>query len=625
MDNINAQNAVDDGSVQDIPKVHKIDVEQIRNFNTILQKYKEGKSNLESKIVENEQFWKLRHWDYMSNGDDKDYKPTSAWLWNTIVSKHADAIDAYPEPNVLPREAGDKEEAKTLSSIIPVVLDQNEFEDVFSKVMWYKLKQGTGVYGVFWDASKLNGLGDISIRKIDLLNLFWQPGITNIQDSRYLFSVDLVDNDVLTQRYPELSGKLGGESFSVSKYVYDDTVETSDKSLVVDVYYHTEYNKKRVLHYCKYVNETVLYASEDDPQLADRGFYDHGLYPFVFDSLYGIEGSPCGYGVTDINKGTQIQVDLMNQAVLKNTLMASKPRYFIRGDGSVNEEEFSNWNKDFVHTTGQLGDDSIKQISVNPVDGNCIAVLNNKIDELKETSGNRDVNNGGTTAGVTAASAIAAMQEQSGKLSRDSNKTTYSAYRKVVTFVIELIRQFYDAPRQFRIIGNDGQEEFTSYSNANIKPQPQEGIFGIGQGYRVPAFDIDVEAQKQSLYSKISQNEFALQMYNSGFFNPDMADQALACLDQMDFARKDTVIQRIEQNQTLSQMVQQYQQLALSLAAKYEPNIAQGLAQQMGAATSGQQQQGSANISETAGDQSQSEHPFVAQAREQAQAATQPR
>lgn len=64
---------------------------------------------------------------------------------------------------------------------------------------------GTAVYGVFWDSRKDNGLGDIEIRNIDLLNLFWEPGITDIQKSRNLFIVDLVDNGLLDSRVPPSS------------------------------------------------------------------------------------------------------------------------------------------------------------------------------------------------------------------------------------------------------------------------------------------------------------------------------------------------------------------------------------------------------------------------------------
>ena len=155
-----------------------------------LMRYKSDKANLEKKIVANEDWWKLRHWEQLRT-DPGEYKPASAWLWNVIVSKHADAMDAFPEPNLLPRSEEDRAEAKKLSSVIPVILDQNEFEKVYSELQWYKLKQGTGVYGIFWDQTKNHGLGDISIQKIDVLSLFWESGINDIQKSKELLSFKL--------------------------------------------------------------------------------------------------------------------------------------------------------------------------------------------------------------------------------------------------------------------------------------------------------------------------------------------------------------------------------------------------------------------------------------------------
>lgn len=103
-------------------------------------------------------------------------------------------------------------------------------------------------------------------------------------------------------------------------------------------------------------------------------------------------------------------IDRLNQVILKNAIMASRPRWFVRQDGIVNEEEYADWDRDFVHYTGS-GDpeEHIRPIQVKPVSDIFVSILNNKIEELKETSGNRDFTQGGTVGGVTAASAIAAL------------------------------------------------------------------------------------------------------------------------------------------------------------------------------------------------------------------------
>lgn len=525
----------------------RIGAEQVRQAAEVLRKYRLGKQNLDRRIIDNEQFWKLRHWEQMEKGGEggnpQDVRPASGWLVNCILAKHADAMDSYPEPTVLPREPGDRKEAEVLSRVLPVILKNNRFKKAYSQAWWNKLKSGCAVYGVFWDGGKLHGLGDIDIRSMDVLNLFWEPGVQSIQESEHFFSTELTPNRRLEEQYPQLAGKLGRSGGQVSRYLYDDKVDTSEQSLVVDWYYHTVEQGRRVLQYCKFVGENVLYATENDPEMAGKGWYDHGQYPFVFDVLFPEEGTPCGYGYVDLCKSAQKQIDLMNQAILKNTLASATPRFFVRSDGAVNENEYADWTRPFVHTNGNLGADSIAPIRVPTLDSVYVAVLQNKIAEMKETAGNRDVMGGGTAGGVTAATAIAALQEAGGKLSRNMIDDGYEAFAEVLTLCIELVRQFYDMPRQFRLLGKKGVE-FASFDNRSLKPKAL--LMG---GYRVPEFDLEVSAQNETPYKTMEYNQLALQLFQMGFFRSDMAEQALRCLELMEFKNKDALTEVIREGQ----------------------------------------------------------------------------
>lgn len=565
-----------------------IGAEQLREAVQTLRKYKQGKANLEQRVIDNEEWYRLRHWECLRQGSKKQQvEPVSAWLLNSIANKHADAMDNFPAPNILPREPGDVKEARQLSAIVPVVLEQAGFEATYSEGWWDKIIGGTAIYGVFWDGSKLGGLGDIAVEPVDILNLFWEPGVTKIQNSANVFHVKLEDNAALEQAYPELSGKLGGYGLDISKYMYDDTVDTTEKSVVVDWYYKKKTGGKTVLHYCKFVGDTVLYATENEN---GEGWYDHGKYPFVFDPMFRVKGTPCGFGYIDIGKGAQEYIDRGDQAVMQNMLSNAKPRYFVRSDGSVNEQEYADMTKDFVHTDGNLGQDSILPVVGKVLNSIYLNVLDRKVDELKETTGNRDVSTGGSTSGVTAASAIAAMQEAGSKLSRDGNKAAYRAFREVVELVVELIRQFYDLPRQFRILGENGREDFVSYTNAGIKPVYQGMEMGVDMGYRLPVFDIEITAEKASPYSKLSQNELALQFFGAGFFNPQLTDQALACLEMMDFDGKEQIMQRISTNGTLYQRLMMAQQQAVAMAQLVDMKLGTNYAMQLLGGAQGTQQ-----------------------------------
>ena len=564
-----------------MPQAMAIGPEQLQRFMQILQKYKAGKQYTDNRIVASENWWKLRNTmeeqKETNIGADGGFTSKSGWMHNVIVSKHADAMESYPEANLLPREEADKGEANILSAIIPCILEQNHFEETYSEAMWQKMKHGTCVYKVVWDSSKLNGLGDIAVEEVNLLNIYWEPGIKDIQKSRCFFHTELCDKELLEEMYPHLKDKLNGQNFTSTKFQYDDSVSTEDKRTVIEVYYHKYVMGKNTLQYCKFVGDQVIFATENEPEMAERGLYDHGLYPYVFDTLYPIAGSPCGYGFVDACRNPQTVIDELNTSFVKNAKAGATPRYWSRGDGGVNENEFLDLSKPIVHANN-ITEDALRAIEHTPLDGNYIAFLDRTIQELRETSGNTETSTGNVSSGVTAASAIAALQEASGKGSRDGTKTSYRAFGRVVNLCIELIRQFYDMPRQFRIVGQYGMQQFVSYTNQGLQPQHQGNDFGQDMGYRLPVFDIKVSAQKQNVYTKVSQNELALQFFQLGFFNPQMVDQTLMCLEMMEFDGKDGIMQKVAQMGTMFQKLQQYMQLALSFASMVDPAMADQIA-----------------------------------------------
>lgn len=550
-------------TMQDTGEKQAIGQEEIAEAAKILSQYKDGKANLETRIVEDELWWELRHWDVIrKEKNPRGPQPTSAWLFNAITNKHADAMDNYPEPLVLPRERSDADSAKTLSAILPVVLEYNDFEQTYSDNWWKKLLHGSAPYGVFWNTEKENGLGDIDIRPLDLLKLFWEPGITDIQDSRNLFIVELVDEELLEQQYPEHKGNLGSGSIEVKQYRYNDTVDTTGKSVVVDWYYKRRTTAGRtVVHYVKFVGNTLMYASENDPVYRERGFYDHGLYPVVMDNLYPEEGMPVGFGMVAVCRDPQLYIDQLSSNILESAMMGSKKRFFASSSSNINKEEFADWNNPIVTVEGELDDKRIKEIEVRPLEGIYLSVLQLKIDEMKETASNRDVNSGSTGSGVTSGAAISALQEAGNKGSRDMIAASYRAYTKIVQMCIELMRQFYDESRAFRVTGQGGDYRFVDFSNKAIKAQ-ETGTDSAGEKlFRRPVFDIKIKAQKRNAFSRMEQNERAKELYNMGFFRPDRAQEAQGALEMMDFEGIDKVKEYVQQGQTLLQLVQQMSQM----------------------------------------------------------------
>lgn len=552
--------------------------------------YARGKRSVDEKATANQEWWRGRHWSQIKRDNktmDDAQKPASAWLFNSIINKHADIMDNFPKPNVLPRTREDQEDAEILSKILPVVLEQNGYQQIYSRKSYDYIGDGTAITGVFWDNQKNNGMGDIAIKQIDIHNIFWKPGIENIQDSPEVFTVAAIDNNELIKMFPQMEGKVGNTKTTV-KYKNDDKYDDTEMSEVVDWYYKVmEYEEvvmdevgttlprpKTILHYCKYCNGEVLYSSENEG--LDKGFYHHGKFPFVFQTLFPIKDSPAGFGYIDVMKDPQKYIDVMDQLLSDNALKVGTNRYFVKESLGVDVDKFADLNETFIPFTGNLAD-ALLPVEVPTIPAFVLQYESNKIEELKETSGNRDFSQGSAAQGVTAASAIAALQEAGSKLSRDMIRGAHVAFQEESYFSIELFRQFYTEPRSFRIDDGKGGYDFEDYDNSNIAGDSENN------GMR-PIFDLQVVAEKKSPFSRAAQNETAKEMYSMGLFNPDMAEPALICLDMMDFEGKDDIKKKVQDNSILMQQVQQMAGAIQAFDATY-PEF--GLAQAAGMAPMG--------------------------------------
>lgn len=536
----------------------------IEKLNTVLKKYTDGKKNLENKIVENDKWYRSQHWELIKGKNNGDPEPVSAYLFSTVANKHADIMDYYPEPNILEREQDDVKEAQNLSHIIPLVIERNRFRKTYSDAAWYKVKQGCSAYGVFWNPNVDGGLGDIDIQKLDLLNIYWQPGITDIQKSQFLFIITLMDDEILNATYPQTKGRISEvKPLDLKTYFTDDSVDLTGKSMVIDCYYKKiNSENKEVVHLTKYVDNIPLVSTEDDPETAEVGLYDHGMYPVLFDVLFPEENTPVGFGYIDVVKNPQMYVDKLDQIISKNALQAGKQRTLIKDNGAIDEEELADYSKDIVHTKGGVREgDDYAIMQAKPLPAFIINHRQNKIGELKETSGSNDFSRGEAGGGVTAMGAILALQEAGNKTSRDMIASSYDVYSQMVYMCIELIRQFYDESRSFRVEDNAGQADYIRYNNQGLQPQELPPTYeGEESKHRRPIFDIKVKPEKSSPFSRAAQNEMAKEMFNMGFFNPQRAAEAKVALELMSFEGIEKVRKVVSENGDLFMQLQQVMQ-----------------------------------------------------------------
>lgn len=560
----------------------------------LLGRYKSGKASLEERIKEENLWWRRRHFD--SYKKDGTRVPAGAQLFNAVESKIADVYDNSPECSFLARSEDDEKTAALLTDIMPAVLEQNGMEKAFLAETREKITCGTGVYTVIWNDQKQGGVGDIEIRSVSPLNLYWEPGVSDIQESPALFFVDIVPNEVLLDKYKNLEGKLGKNGVMVTEYIFDDAVDSSKRTAVIDYYY----KRGGKLHYAKICAGEVLYASENDEEYATRGWYDHGKYPFVFDVLFPLPGSPCGFGYVTVGKEQQYQIDRLSNAIVRNAIIASTRRKYVRRDANINEADLLDIEKDVVLVGGSRDvRESVMTIDEPTLSGTYVNVLSLLESTLKETTATRDFTQGGVSGGVTSGTAISALIEAGSKHTRAIVRASYNAYKEVVTLAFELMRQFYDTERVYRIKGEDGGISYRSFDNSMVAPKTVS-VAGIDMGTKQPVFDIEIVPHKRSPFARVTQNTMMQEFYGMGFFNPDNAPQALSCLDGMEFEGKDSLCRKIEESGSVykenEQLKQAIVRLASALDAEKGTNMAAQMAASFGINTGGAMGTGTASV-----------------------------
>lgn len=559
--------------------LHKIKDIDVKKYIDAFTEYRTAREAYDMKIIENENWFRQQYWQYLIDKTEGN-EPTSGTLLNAILNKHADLMDNQPAPVFLAREKNDEEEAERLTKVVPVIMQNANWDDVYDKYCMYKIKQGIGCLSVTWDDTLENGLGDIVINYLDILRIYWEPNCTNLQDSRYVFVTSLIDTDILKEQYPdkltESAETYGGQdAVQIKTYEGQDQTILANKTLVIDCYERTTAEDGRqIVHLTKIANDVVLESSITNTDTAQTGIYAHGRYPFIIDQYISLEGTLEGMGLIDMNKNNQGYVDKLDTLSLNNSIVASKQRWLTKEDGGVNPDDITDLSKDVIVSSTTVDDSAIRPFQANPLPDIVTKIRQDKIQEMKELSGNRDFNQGGTTGGVTAFGAIAALQEAGNKTTRDLVKSNYRTFKKLVTLVVELIREFYSEDRQFRIIGDDGKPQYITFNNQNMINQitnMDEAYLTDEMGnqvpnpewepeYRKPVYDIEIIPQKENPFNTISHNQMMLDLFERGVFNPEAAIPATLLLENMIFDGKEKLLLKVKENGEMYNQMMQMQQ-----------------------------------------------------------------
>lgn len=519
----------------------------------MLDIYKSQKETLVKRVKDDISIYRQEYAQIYSEKDNTTI-PKTGFVLSAVENKQADFTDNFPMPNLLAREPSDEETARTLSKIIPTILDIAGYKKTYKKHSRQKIKKGTGIYGIFYNPV----LKEIEITEIDFMDIYVDMNITDIQDSQFLFIVEYVNNNILQRIYPEAAELFDGDTSARGYSSSSERKMYRSKSEIIDCYYKKPDGK---LHLMKFCRGNVIEATEDIPGY-ENGLYEHGKYPVVFDPMYPDDDCPFGFGTIDVIKNPQTYIDKLDGVILKNCFLSGTPKKMVKKQSGININDFSDAEKEIIEVQN-LDENTYRSVETQPLPAQVTNHRNTKINELKEIAGNRDFQQGGTANGVTSGNAITALQEAGDKLSRSQIDDTYDAYKDLILMTIDLIREFYDEERIYRITNDLGGREYAAFSGKMLygnEPIRDALGFEIGTKLRKVEFDINVVPQRQNVYKRETNNQTVTQLWNMGLFSGQNPDMAIMVLKAMNFDGRDSLVQSLTEMKEQMQQAQQIQQ-----------------------------------------------------------------
>ncbi len=493
----------------------------VRELYELFEEFRTAYSREWERLERCERLYRGDHWHDIPEGDPGEPRPVTPIIQSTIENVRADLVDQYPEAII----TADSPEHAEIAEVLTGAVRENHircgYAEEYAKLTHDLLVGGYMVQEAGFDCSLSCGLGGAFIREVDPRSIMFDPLCADIGDGRAVFKFAPYPRAWFRQHYPEKEGEMQADGLLL-KPVRDSLLTVSEKdSIMLIECWLREYHPETGRHTLRMVKLAGGVLLEDSAAQRPEGYYAHGEYPFVVTALYPRRGSCLGFGLADMFENQQLYSDKLDQIVLKNALMASRNKLLVTSASGFDADDLRDWSKE-VHRGENLN--GITWFPTAPLPGYILDYIRSMRNGIKEESGANDFSRGMPAGGVTAASAIAALQEMSGKRSRMAARAIHAAFERAVRLEIEVEREYCIFPRKVRL------KNRTDTLSAKRLMQKSE----LGNDLPLE-FTVSVKAQRDNRFSVAAHNELMLGMLKLGMITADVA------LDMMIFDGKEQV------------------------------------------------------------------------------------
>jgi hypothetical protein len=445
--------------------------------------YDRAKKRTEEKVTDWKKYrekWLGNLWGEI-NADANASKPEVNYIKTNVEQLVAQLQLKNPEISVQPVESSDVETAAALAAIVSNIYQRKKVSQEFTLATRDMILYGVGYVGIVWNSLDDMGVGNIRANAISPFNLFLDPIATRVRDAGYAHIKSL-------QSPVEVYTKYGVE---LDESATDDF--TGQKGVEIrESWYKPSTLFPRGRHIIWTDTQTLL--EEDNP-------YIFGQIPIVDIIGEGLSTGDIGSLVKDLS-GIQ---DVFQKTIgfIFDNLRLTNNNQYVTDDESVPSTMPS--APGFIQHVNP--ESKFDVIQTQPVSSGWFNLASMAQAMFPDISGNREVNAGASSQGITAASAIVALQEAGRTRKEVRADNIAQAVSEWGLYAVSMIGQYYDIARCQRILG-----EMTPQSLSMFLSDPTAYMY-----------DVEVMYAEALPEDKASRLNIVMQLVNAKILTPSQA------------------------------------------------------------------------------------------------------
>lgn len=441
---------------------------------------------------------------YRSETTNTSY-PWQSNIWvpysfSTIETLAPRMIANRPQIDIMPREEGDEEYADLQSNLIDFQWEAMKADDLLQDIVKGALMYGTSIIKVFWKKEQgeiitkelvdeeFEELGSVEVKEdglifdgpmielVDLVDFFWDPRATTIENSRWVAhrmyrtfehleemqkqgiykNVKMLKEVTTPTDDDEKSARRG----TLGVAIPDELEKTGDGKQHIELIEYWEDDRVVTV-----ANRTVIIRDEPNP-------YRHGEKPFIRLVDQSVPHEFLGMGELESIETLQYELnDRRNQRMDNVTLILNR-MWKIKNGANVDEDELVSDAGGVVHTDDM---DGVEVLAMPDVTASSYQEETLIKGDIQQTTGVSDFTRGvGSDALANdTATGISLIQEAGNSRFRLKIRNLESAIEKIGRFMISLNEQFIEEDKVVRILGDQGFEWKT------IRPDDLRGNFDV--------------------------------------------------------------------------------------------------------------------------------------------------